>query len=305
MLLPLALAVALPACAGEGELAGVRAAPVANGPAADYPIVMGDPYVINGTAYTPADIWNYDEVAYAAYDAQGGNGITVAHRTLPLPSYVEVTSLETGRTILARVERRGPMSGASPIALSPGAMRQLGANSGTPVRIRRVNPPEPERAALRSGAEAPLRMDTPISLVNVLRRKLPGGAAPVSEISVAGSATTPSMPLATQVPPPVTATAGSSLALPPLQPLAVPAAVPSRGQVATYSYDDGYFVQAGAFSTRDRAERVARSIGGEVSRSGSLWRVRTGPFSTVNSAQASLAKVRAAGYSDARIYSGG
>jgi rare lipoprotein A len=64
-------------------------------------------------------------------------------------------------------------------------------------------------------------------------------------------------------------------------------------------------VQAAAFSTADRATRVAGLLGGEVSRSGPYYRVRTGPFATRGEAEASLAKVRAAGYRDARIFTSG
>ena len=64
-------------------------------------------------------------------------------------------------------------------------------------------------------------------------------------------------------------------------------------------------VQAAAFSTEERARRVAAELGGSFSQSGNLWRVRTGPFATRAEAEASLAFVRRAGYSDARILTGG
>ena len=92
-----------------------------------------------------------------------------------------MTSLDTGRTSLVRIERRGPMTGQELVALSPGALVQLGLEPGAPVRVRRVNPPEEQRVPLRAGQPAQLRMDTPMALVEVLRRKLPGaGPAPVS-----------------------------------------------------------------------------------------------------------------------------
>ena len=62
----------------------------ANGPQADYPVVVGPAYSVSGTAYTPEDVMNYDQVGLLAADA--GSGISAAHHTLPLPSYVEVTS---------------------------------------------------------------------------------------------------------------------------------------------------------------------------------------------------------------------
>jgi rare lipoprotein A len=60
-------------------------------------------------------------------------------------------------------------------------------------------------------------------------------------------------------------------------------------------------IQAGAFASKDRADAAAAKIGGQVSRAGSVWRVRKGPFATRAEAEAALAQVRAAGYSDARI----
>ena len=63
-------------------------------------------------------------------------------------------------------------------------------------------------------------------------------------------------------------------------------------------------VQAGAFSVKANAERVAEAIGGylDLSTSGRLWRVRTGPYRTLTQANEGLQKVQAAGYRQARIY---
>jgi rare lipoprotein A len=70
-----------------------------------------------------------------------------------MPSYVEITALDTGRTILVRINDRGPMTNDRLIDLSEGAARQLGiVDKGTTgVRVRRVNPPENEKSALRAG----------------------------------------------------------------------------------------------------------------------------------------------------------
>jgi rare lipoprotein A len=64
-------------------------------------------------------------------------------------------------------------------------------------------------------------------------------------------------------------------------------------------------VQAASFSAAANAHRAARTLDGEVSQAGRYYRVRTGPFATRGEAEASLAKVRAAGYSDARILTNG
>jgi rare lipoprotein A len=136
--------------------------PPANGPAADYPVVLGDPFTIDGVTYTPADTWNYDAVGHALSGREGGSSVSAAHRTLPLPSYVEVTSLETGKTILVRLERRGPMSGNEPGGTFARRRRAAGHRRAADARrVRRVNPPEVERALLRAGQPAPARLDTP------------------------------------------------------------------------------------------------------------------------------------------------
>jgi rare lipoprotein A len=308
----LTLATALGACGTSGGASSFAESfgslPV-NGPQADYPVVVGEPYSIAGTDYVPEDVLNYDEVGFVAADGAGGAGISGAHHTLPLPSYVEVTSLETGRTALVRLERRGPMTGHELAALSPGALAQLEIAPGAPVRVRRVNPPEDQRALLRAGQQAPLRMDTPMPLVEVLRRKLPGiilaSPAQVAAPTPARVAPEP-RPTATPAPAPVQAVRNPSIppALPPLDRVggasSLPVAASRSGAV-----EGGFIVQAAAFSTAGRAARVANVLGGEVSRSGQYYRVRTGPFATRGEAEASLAKVRAAGYRDARIFTSG
>ena len=111
----LTLALALASCGGSAahvsqvESTG-KGTVTANGPSADYPVVLGEPFKIGGVEYVPADNWNYDEVGFVTFD--NASGVTASHRTLPLPSYIEVTSLETGKTIWVRVERRGPMTGS-------------------------------------------------------------------------------------------------------------------------------------------------------------------------------------------------
>jgi rare lipoprotein A len=313
----LALALGASSTAAAARPAPASARPV-NGPRADYPVVVGEPYTVDGTEYVPEDVLNYDRVGFVAADDAGGGAISGAHHTLPLPSYVEVTSLDTGRTVLVRVERRGPMAGPELVALSPGALAQLAVEPGAPVRVRRVNPPEEQRALLRAGQPAPLRMDTPMPLVEVLRRKLPG-ASPAPLQIVAATPAPPPAPVpaaptpALETPAPAGASSGplplASLDLPGA-PAAAPRpaiARPAQAQAAPSApaSDRGFVVQAAAFSTADRATRVADALGGEVSRSGRYFRVRTGPFTTRSEAEASLAKVRAAGYRDARIFTSG
>lgn len=152
------LALGLSACAG-GDYRPVR----------DTPVRIGPPYVVRGVTYVPAADPRYDMLGYASwYGSESGNRtangerfrakwITAAHSSLPLPSYVEVTSLDTGRAILVRVNDRGPFSGRGRIIdLSRGAAEELGVRTQghAAVRVRIVDPPEEDRERLRRGKPA-------------------------------------------------------------------------------------------------------------------------------------------------------
>ena len=259
-------------------------------------MVVGKPFTVDGVTYTPADTLNYDVVGLAATTTDGGNTVTASHRTLPLPSYVEITALDTGRTILVRLERRGPMTGALLTQLSPGAAEQLGilGQANAPVRVRRVNPPEPERSALRAGRPAPARMDTPPSLRTVLMRRL--------EQQGAGAQVSRPGPMPSPDRLPAGGGAGREPAPPAPWPAVAPLPAPSKPvQPAQGSIRGGLFVQAGAYSNPERAKAVAASLGADVIAGEGLWRVRITGLASPAAAEAALDKVRAAGYTDARI----
>ncbi len=297
---PLAALALLSACGGQGGSAMDRILPrAANGPSADYPVVIGEPFDVNGVTYTPVDRMNFDAVGYAAIGVEGGEGISAAHKTLPLPSYVEVTSLDSGRTILVRVERRGPMTNDRLVELSPGAAEQLGLTADrAPVRVRRVNPPEQERALLRSGQRVPQRMDTPKALLTVLMRRI-DPASPV--LLSAATAASPAASAKPDQPPRQTEAAAASR--PATKPAAKPAPAerPKAVTPARPAARGDLVIQVGAFASRANADATAAKIGGRVEPAGRLFRVRSGPFAARAEAEAALAKVRSAGYRDARI----
>jgi rare lipoprotein A len=138
-------------------------------PVSDTPVRIGRPYVVRGQTFVPAADPTYDMLGYASwYGPESGNKtangerfradwITGAHTTLPLPTYVEVTSLQTGRRIIVRINDRGPfIKGPRIIDLSRGAAAQLGikAIGHAAVRVRVVEPSEQDRDRLRYGKPA-------------------------------------------------------------------------------------------------------------------------------------------------------
>ncbi|MFD1105286.1 septal ring lytic transglycosylase RlpA family protein [Sphingobium olei] len=309
---------------------GLARAQTGGGGPADGAPVLGAPFTVEGVTYTPADPAYYDEVGYAASQESGGEAgktstgeafapttVTASHKTLPLPSYVEVTALDSGRTILVRVNDRGPMRNDRLIALSSGAREQLGiVGDGAAVRVRRVNPPEQEKAVLRSGGRAAERLETPAPLLKALRGKLPPKAAentpsrpqpaePGKKVAAAppSPAVTPSRPGADF----------DRLAPGPSKPAAAPkspAPKPAATKAATPApapppkpVQGRYDVQIGAFSTQARAQQAAKSAGARVEQAGMMWRVRLGPYPTLQAAQAAVKSAAAKGFENGRIVS--
>ena len=172
----LAALLALSACAGGNFR-----------PVSDMTVRVGKPYVVRGTTFVPAPDPTYDMLGYASwYGPESGgrtaNGerfrpdwVTAAHTTLPLPTYVEVTALATGRRIIVRINDRGPfIKGPRIIDLSRGAAAQLGIKAiGTaPVRVRAIDPSEQDRERLRHGKPARDLPPVPQDVLRNLRAQL-------------------------------------------------------------------------------------------------------------------------------------
>ena len=100
---------------------------------------IGNPYQVAGVWYYPKEDYSYKEVGVASwYGPDFHNGITAngemydmhaltaAHRTLPLPSVVRVTNLQNGRSLVLRVNDRGPFVNNRVIDVSMRAAQMLG-----------------------------------------------------------------------------------------------------------------------------------------------------------------------------------
>jgi rare lipoprotein A len=172
----LAASLALAACAGGNFR-----------PVSDTPVRIGRPYAVRGQTFTPAADPTYDMLGYASwYGSESGNKtangehfrpdwVTAAHTTLPLPTYVEVTSLQTGRRIIVRINDRGPfIKGPRIIDLSRGAAVELGVKAigNAAVRVRVVDPGEKDRERLRHGKPAAALPRVPEPILQNLRAQL-------------------------------------------------------------------------------------------------------------------------------------
>src|SRR5438132_6670418 len=149
--LPLCVALAflLTACASSGPEFGDNHRARYHRGQPSYKV--GAAYQINGVWYRPRVDYDYDETGLAswygeAFDGQATangetynlNQLSAAHKTLPLPSVVEVTNLRNGRSLRLRVNDRGPYVDGRIIDVSRRAAQLLGIEpSGTtPARVR-------------------------------------------------------------------------------------------------------------------------------------------------------------------------
>jgi rare lipoprotein A len=122
---------------------GVKASPrvVADGaqvPKGGGRAMVGKPYVVAGKTYTPRENPDYSATGIASWYGAAFHGrltangevfdrqsISAAHPTLPLPSYVRVTNLSNGYSIVARVNDRGPYHGGRVIDVSQSVAEAL------------------------------------------------------------------------------------------------------------------------------------------------------------------------------------
>ena len=110
---------------------------------------VGKPYSVNGRTYYPAENTHYRAEGLASWYGEDFHGrrtangeiydmesISAAHATLPMPSYVRVTNLQNGRSMIVRVNDRGPYHPNRIIDLSSRAAEVLGLHQQGTTRVR-------------------------------------------------------------------------------------------------------------------------------------------------------------------------
>jgi rare lipoprotein A len=110
---------------------------------------VGKPYMVAGHMYVPEEDVNYREEGLASWygddfhGRQTANGevfdmdsLTAAHPTLPMPSYARVTNLSNGKSLIVRVNDRGPYHGNRLIDVSNKAAELLDFRSNGVARVR-------------------------------------------------------------------------------------------------------------------------------------------------------------------------
>lgn len=272
---------------------------------------VGNPYQIAGVWYYPAVDYDYDETGIASWygpqfhakkTANGEifdmNEVSAAHKTLPLPTMVQVTNLENGRSLKVRINDRGPYAHGRVIDMSRRAAQLLGFEARGTAKVRVTVLSDESRAiavrlqgdAMLASTGSPITVDKapkPAVVTESLEAPVGGGPAPASVSAPAVKAQT--------------------LPEPPRQ---VAEASPTNDvRQDKASEKTTIYVQAGAFSHFDNANRVKAMLHGigpvDISTvlvgGRDLFRVRVGPVAGVGEADRILEGVIKAGYPNARI----
>ena len=270
---------------------------------------VGKPYQIQGVWYYPRVDYDYDETGIASWYGPNFHGkktangerfdmnqLTAAHRTLPLPSYVRVTNLENGRSIVLKVNDRGPFAHGRILDVSRRGAQLLGFQTQGTAKVRVEIMADESRAVaarmrnqtLLAEVGSPIKVDA-MPKPRVSAQALPppgGGRTTASAPAPAAPPTAPETGWNTSVENRIDA----RVTMQPVQPTQI-------------------YVQAGAFAYFGRANRVRASLTGigpvklsQILVNGQdLYRVRVGPLGQVNDADRILDAVIRAGYPDARI----
>lgn len=208
--------------------------------------------------------------------------MTAAHPTLPIPSYVRVTQVDNGRSVVVRVNDRGPFHADRVIDLSYTAAYRLGLmprGQGV-VRVESLMPPF-------AGKAVAARPVAPPASASATRRATAQASAPTATPAESSAST---------------ATAAQTSAPnvnPALSPASTGTPVQSSARVAPAR---GAYLQLGAFTQRENAQAFLTRIGAELDwlaprtslrDEGSLIRVQAGPFDSDQEASQAAARVKA------------
>ena len=286
---------------------------------------IGAPYKIDGVTYTPQEEFNHVETGVASWYGPGFHGKstangeaydqsarTAAHRTLQMPSIVRVTNLDNGMSTVVRVNDRGPFARSRVIDLSRTAAQELDIvrNGTAHVRIDQLQaeslavkdvaingggPAEQQAAVAQvsSGRYAPAQ--APVQTAAYV----PPPAAP-APVYAEPAPSQPVWPANQRSPEPAPAYAPAAIAGP---------TVASLASGTTLQPSSGFYVQTGAFTTPENAERQRGAVSSygasEISQASTggrdVYRVRLGPYTTPDAAGIVADRLKRSGYGDARV----
>jgi rare lipoprotein A len=226
-------------------------------------------------------------------------GMTAAHKTLPLPTYAQVTNLKNGRRVVVRVNDRGPFHGGRVIDLSYAAARKLGVvKTGTAmVEVRAIDPRNPASGRNKDKFVADQHLSTRVAKAAPVRK------APSSSKGVASSpGEETSVRMASAASPGGSQASGPAGSEPRI-------AVASKASLS--SVKSAMYLQVGAFGSRSNAEQLRRQLIEHLAENvqvrtvdmnqAPLYKVHVGPLNSRLAASDVSEKLAALGHSQSHV----
>jgi len=258
------------------------------------------PYIALGKTYTPMTVvGNFRERGMASWYGKKFNGertssgeiydmyaMTAAHPTLPLPSYARVTNLSNHKSVIVRINDRGPFMNDRIIDLSYTAAYKLGmiADGSAEVEVDSIDPNVTVNSIAASTVQSKPLRSAPVNFV------VDPVAVPAATSAVVAA---PAVADASDA-------AGSTAAAPVTAPAT---AITPAGVIAPLaSSDKAVYLQLGAFKTQDAAKAYLAKMRSELGDNGKqlklstkdgLVRVHIGPYANQSEARASADSMEA------------
>lgn len=273
---------------------------------------VGNPYSIQGTQYVPVERYDHSETGIASWYGPGFHGkrtangevfnkneLTAAHKTLQMPSLIRVTNLDNGRSLIVRVNDRGPYSRGRVLDLSERAADLLGFKGRGTAKVRIDVLPEESR---RVAELAKMGHDTGGYEVAMNQNRIPtNGRAPQQVVLQQQTTTYPpasAQPVTQQQVGSVPVHAGQGGVMYPDQVVQQMPVKPSHIYVQAGSFGS----EANAIALSQKLARVgpARVYPAQV-RGQTFYRVRLGPYPAVEQADTALNSAVNAGAAGAVI----
>jgi len=211
-------------------------------------------------------------------------GLTAAHPTLPIPSFVRVTHLGNGRSVVVRVNDRGPFLHNRAIDLSYLAAHKLGyAEQGSAeVEVELLDPSRPPDTYAASRSAAFAAAPPPAVMAHATAAPATVAPATVAPPTVAPATVAPASAAPADAPVTVAPVTLATVAVNPLAVVSASAPLSSASPTSA-----PHFLQLGAFSARSNAEAASMQLRRqlewlqvpiEVEPHGNLFRVKAGPY---------------------------
>jgi rare lipoprotein A len=232
---------------------------------------VGRPYQVSGRWYTPTINHDYDETGLASWYGPGFDGrptangeefdedkISAAHKTLPLPSYVQVTNLDNGKQLYVRVNDRGPFVDDRIIDLSKHAAELLGSRSTgiARVRVRLAKPPYNVTLLSPDGKTIVGRKQKSSNQNTMLAQN----EAIITNTIIAQNHTSHNLPLYQGIPNNPNPSYVQNEPLQPLQHTATQPTPPALNTPLNANLNDRYAVKIGVFSDANNVSTLQKNI---------------------------------------------